>query len=427
VDATFHRVIYNTCMKINHRLALVLLFFLFACQPSTSQIITIIDNGQTTTLQTDERVPSALLNEAGLTLAPSDRVLLNGLAVDPQLPITNYPITLQFRRAVAVTIVTPQGQQKIQTSAFTVGEALHEAGIQLLANDSIIPPFNSPILQFSNPSTSSGQVSSLQSPITISQLPITSLTLTSNGKTLTTTSSAQTVGEALAEAGIPLLGSDYSLPAENEALPLDGQIKVVRVSESVLLAQKPIPFQNEFVASAEVLLDQTQILQPGQTGLTIQRIRVRYEDGNEISRVTENETTVRPPENRVLGYGTKIEIKTAVVDGVTIEYWRAVQLYITSYSPCRSGGDRCYPGTSSGAKVQKGVAGMRYDWYLIMGGQGLYIPGYGFATVEDVCGGCVGKPWIDVAYSDNDYQPWSSWVTVYFLTPVPANILYTLE
>ena len=159
----------------------------------------------------------------------------------------------------------------------------------------------------------------------------------------------------------------------------------------------------------------------------MQRVRVRYEDGAEISRLTEADTLVRPPKNRVLGYGTKIEIKTAVVDGVTIEYWRAVQMYVTSYSPCRSGGDRCYNGTASGAQVQKGVAGMRYDWYLSMGGQQLYIPGYGHAIVADVCGGCVGKPWIDVAYNDSDYVPWSSWVTVYFLTPVPSAILYTLE
>jgi len=419
VDAAFHRVIYNTCMKLSRGLALILVFFLFACQPSTPQTVTIIDNDQVITLQTNERVPSTLPTEAGIALEPSDRVLLNGLPIQAELPINNpsinsgqrSPITLQIRRAVAVTIITPEGQKQIQSSALTVGEALQEAGIQLRANDSIDPPINTPITN----------------PITINHIPSREMTITADGKSIRVNSSAQTVGEVLTEAGIPLLGSDYSLPVENEALPPDGQIRVVRVSESVLLAQKPIPFQNEFVASAEVLLDQTQILQPGQTGLTIQRIRVRYEDGNEISRATEEETTVRPPENRVLGYGTKIEIKSAVVDGVTIEYWRAVQMYVTSYSPCRSGGDRCYNGTSSGAKVQKGVAGMRYDWYLSMGGQQLYVPGYGFATVADVCGGCTGKPWIDVAYSDNDYQPWSWWVTVYFLVPVPANIVYVLE
>lgn len=399
-------------MKFHHAWVLALAFFLFACQPTAPQTVTIIDGENILTLQTDERVPAAILNEAGITLAPEDRILLNGLPISPELPITNSPAALQIRRAVTVTISTPQGQQTIQTSAFTVGEALREAGIQLRTGDKTSQPLQSP-------------VSSLQQTITIYQL--LPLTITSNGKTLQVESSAGTVGAALAEAGIPLVGGDYSLPSENEALPADGQIKVVRVSESVLLAQKPIPFTSESISSAEVPLDQTQILQPGENGLTMQRIRVRYEDGVEMARVTEDETIVRPPKNRVLGYGTKIEIKTAVVDGVTIEYWRAVQMYVTSYSPCRSGGDRCYTGTASGATVKKGVAGMRYDWYLSMGGQALYIPGYGFATVEDVCGGCVGKPWIDVAYSDDDYVPWSSWVTVYFLTPVPANIMYVLE
>jgi len=412
-------VIYNYRMKFRHIWVLTCILFLFACQSSAHQTVTIIDGENIITLQTDERIPSSILAEAGLTFAPEDRLLLNGIQSSAELPITNYPITLQLRRAIPITLSTSQGQQTIQTSAFTIGEALNEAGIQLRAADKISHSIQSPVSSLQSP------VSNLQLPITIYQsLP---LTITSNGKTITTTSSALTIGQALAEAGIPLIGGDYSLPSENEALPADGNIKVVRVSESILLAQKPIPFTSELIASADVPLDQTQLLQVGENGLTMQRIRIRHEDGNEISRVTEEETTVRPPTNRVLGYGTKIEIKTAVVDGVTIEYWRAVQMYVTSYSPCRSGGDRCYTGTSSGATVKKGVVGMRLNWYLVMGGQPLYIPGYGFATVEDVCGGCVGKPWIDVAYSDNDYQPWSSWVTVYFLTPVPANVIYVLE
>ena len=387
---------------------------LFACQPTAQHSITILDGDAIVSVQSGERVPAVILAEAGISFAPEDRILLNGLPIQPELPITNNSFTLQLRRAVPITLSTPQGEQSIQSSAFTVGEAFHDAGIQLHAGDAIDPWLISP-------------TQSAQSPFTMYQLPSTNLTIISSGITLTLASSAETVGEALAEAGIPLLGGDYSLPAENEPVPVDGQIKVVRVAETVLLAQKPIPFTSELIASADVPLDQTQVLQPGESGLTIQRIRVRYEDGVEISRTTEAETMVRPPQNRVLGYGTKIEIKTALVDGVTIEYWRAVQMYVTSYSPCRSGGERCFNGTSSGAKVQKGVAGMRYSWYLSMAGQQLYIPGYGVATVADVCGGCVGKPWIDVAYSDNDFVPWSSWVTVYFLTPVPSGILYTLE
>jgi 3D (Asp-Asp-Asp) domain-containing protein len=253
------------------------------------------------------------------------------------------------------------------------------------------------------------------------------LTVSMDGKTLQIYSSSPTVGEALAGAGIPLIGLDYSLPAESEALPSDGQIRVVRVSESLLLVQKSLPFENDFQASADVPLDQTQIIQPGEAGLTVQRIRIRYEDGKEISRRTEDETMVRPAKTRVLGYGTKIEVKTATVDGVNIEYWRAVQMYATSYSPCRSGGDQCYSGTASGKDLRKGMVGLRYDLYLSLQGQHLYIPGYGFGSVEDVCNGCVGKPWVDLGFSDNNFEAWHSWVTVYFLTPVPANVIYVLE
>ena len=392
-------------------LAFTALLFIGACQPATSPAVTIIDNNKITALQTNERVPSVLLKQAGITLNPNDCVLVNGLSVEPNQQISKSPITLQIRRAANITIAAPDKEQKLQSSAFTVGEALQQASIWLRAGDKVEPELDAPISE------------GLRITIAASR----ALTVSVDGKSVQIQSSARTVGEALASAGIPLIGLDYSLPAEKDPLPSDGQIRVVHVSESVILAQKPIPFESESQASAEIPIDQTQILQPGENGLSVQRIRIRYEDGKEVSRVTENETLVRPPKKRILAYGTKIEVKTAVVDGVKIEYWRAMQMWATSYSPCRSGGNGCSSGTSSGKSLRKGMVGLRYSWYLSMQGQQLYIPGYGFATVEDVCGGCVGKPWIDLGYSDSDYQPWSQSVTVYFLAPVPANIPYDLQ
>jgi 3D (Asp-Asp-Asp) domain-containing protein len=102
-------------------------------------------------------------------------------------------------------------------------------------------------------------------------------------------------------------------------------------------------------------------------------------------------------------------------------------MYATSYSPCRLGIATCSSGTASGAKLQKGIVALRPSLYLALRGQTLYIPGYGFATVADTCGGCVGKPWIDLGFSDDDFEPWHNWVTVYFLTPPPAVIPYVLE
>jgi uncharacterized protein YabE (DUF348 family) len=400
-------------MNLKHKLALAVIFFLMACQPTSLPEVTIIDNNQVITFQTQERVPMALLDQAGITLNAADRLLINGFPIAPSQTIDENPITLQIRRAKTVSLITPDGQEhQFQTSAFTVGEALTEAGINVLATDKIDPPTNSRI---SN------------SPFTIIHSSSIELTITVDGKSIKSKTSARTVGEALAEAGIPLLASDYSLPSENEALPSNGQIKVVRVRESVLLAQKSIPFESQLVAAPDVPLDQTQILSPGENGLSVQRIRIRYEDGNEVSRLMEDETTVRPPKTRTLGYGTKVEVTTATVNGAQIEYWRAVQMYATSYSPCRLGTSTCGSTTASGKQLEKGMVALPTNLYLTMQGQRLYIPGYGFATVEDACGGCGGQPMIDLGYSDNDYQAWHSWVTVYFLTPVPQNIVYLFE
>jgi resuscitation-promoting factor RpfB len=392
-------------------LALLPTFLLFACQPAIPKPVTILDQGRVTLFQTEERVPSALLSQAGIPLGVNDRILVNGFSVPLDQSVSDSPITLQIRRAAAITLVSPKGEKKIDSSASTVGEALAESLIWLREGDKIYPAASSPITEG----------------MKITLLPAQQITVNVDGIAMQIQSSAKTVGEALAEAGLPLQGLDYSLPAEKEPLPSDGQIRIVRVSESMQLAQKPIPFDSDIQASADVPLDQTQIVQPGETGLSVQRIRIRYEDRKEIARLTENETVVRPPSTRILGYGTKVEIKKAVVDGREIEYWRAVQMYATSYSPCRSGGDRCYPGTASGKSLKKGMVGMRYDWYVAMGGQQLYIPGYGTATIEDVCGGCKGKAWIDLGYSDSDWQQWNSWVTVYFLTPVPPSIIYDLQ
>src|SRR5688500_3058534 len=299
-----------TRMKFPRLLALGAVYFLVACQPDTLPIVKIIDNQQVHTLQTNERVPSALLSQAGLTLHANDRLLLNGLSTALEEPVVTIPITLQLRRAMPITIITPEGEKQIRSSAFTVGEALQDASIWLRAEDVVDPQVGQPIQPPAEEPVST---------ITIYPASASNLTITASGKTIKVNSSAQTVGEALAEAELPLLGLDYSIPAASEPLPADGQIRVVHITEAMQLAQQPIPFESELQASADVPLDQTQILQPGEQGLTVQRIRIRYEDGKEVSRFTEDQTLVHPPKTRILAYGTKIEVQSAVVDGVTIE------------------------------------------------------------------------------------------------------------
>jgi hypothetical protein len=65
-----------------------------------------------------------------------------------------------------------------------------------------------------------------------------------------------------------------------------------------------------------------------------------------------------------------------------------------------------------------------------MKGLKVYIPGYGFASVEDVGGGVPwSNNWVDLGYKEKNYVPWSQYVTVYFLwpPPPPENIMYVLN
>jgi uncharacterized protein YabE (DUF348 family) len=400
-------------MKLLHRRAGILLVLLLACQRGSSGSLILVDGGQIHYLPASDASPAALALSASAEIGPADGILINGQPALPDQPLhAAEALTVEVRRAVNLTIVTPGvPPQILQTAAPTVGAALRQAGMTLHLADTIAPPADTAI----------------SGPLTVVYVPSRELHVTVDGKSVLIRSAAGTTGPALAEAGLPLLGLDTSRPGPAEPVPADGQIHITHVTESVVLAQKSLPFGSEFIASAEVELDQQQVLQPGQPGLSVSRVRIRYEDGREVSRQTESETLVRPPQNRVAGYGTKVVIRTTVVDGVRIEYWRAIQMFATSYSPCRSAADRCYPGTSSGKPVQKGVAAVVLRWYNYMQGQPIYVPGYGHATIEDVGGGIPGKAWIDLGYSDSDWQEWGAWVTVYFLTPAPANILNPLN
>ena len=398
-------------MKKCRWLVPLVLVILSACQKTGAPVAILVD-GTTYTISTTERIPARMLSAAKVTLGPQDRLLYLGASVPADTALAEAAsYTLTVRRAVALTVMTPDGQKTFQTSAQSVGQALAEAGYTLYAADRIDPPANTPI----------------QGPLTVTFQPSQPVLGTVDGTQVAVRSAAASVGQALAEAGLPLIGLDFSSPPETDPLPADGKISVTRVVESVALIQKSLPFATRTEPSADLELDQQALVQGGQPGLAVTRVRTTSQDGKQVSQKTESESIVRPPQDRIMGYGTKIVIRTAVVDGVTIQYYRKLTLLATSYSPCGSGTSKCSYGTSSGLPVQRGTVAMVYSWYLAFGFDRLYIPGYGYATVGDVGGGPAGSHyWVDLGFTDADYQPVYGNVTVYFLAPVPKNLVTVL-
>ncbi len=370
-----------------------------------------LSTGQTWTLQSSTRLPADWLVEAGVALNPEDQLLLNGARVqaDRELPPLG-AYTLQIRRAVPVTLVVDGKTRTLTSAGPTLGDALWEAGITLSASDNLSLPLSTPLL----------------GPVGAELQTARPIQIHLGDQIIQSATSAQIVGEALAEAGLPLQGLDYSIPAEYQPIPADGIIRVTQVREEITLEQNYLPYESEFQPDPEIELDQRAVTQPGEFGVEVSRVRVRYENGQEVSREAEDSWVAKEPKNEVVGYGTKVVIKTLDTPSGPIEYWRAVTVYATSYSPCRSAADRCYYGTSSGLPVARGVIGMTRSWYNWFVGQRLYVPGYGTGVVADVGGGVPGEYWIDLGFTDADFEPWHQYVTIYFLTPVPENIPWIL-
>lgn len=368
-------------------------------------------DGQVYQTQSGERNPAVLLALWNIDLGEGDRLTLAGQTVSLGDPLPDEPfISLEVRRAVELAVNEGGRSTSFLTSAPTVGQALAEHGIQLSVADDADPAAETP----------------LDDALTVTILRARPITIEIDDESIEAYSASATVGEALTDAGIALQGLDYSEPAADQALPDDGHIAIVRVSESLVLEQEILPHATEFQVDPEAELGASSVIQEGQDGVTSSRTRVRYENGVEVSQIQEDGRVLVEPITQINGYGSQAVIRTTVVDGVEIEYWATMSMYATSYSPCRSGVDQCLYGTStSGVSVAKGVVATYRDWLLAARGVTIYVPGYGPGAFYDVGGGFPdGRPWIDLGYSDSDWVGWSGWVTVYFTTPVPANIPY---
>jgi uncharacterized protein YabE (DUF348 family) len=376
-------------------------------QVDLAATVSFWDGSRLRSLSSPERIPANLLAALGLKIYPGDRLLAAGAAIDPTRPLAAEQTgLLQFAPARAVTLSDGASQRVIYASAATLGEALWQAGIRPGPYDRLDPPAST----------------ALDRPVSAHLQRARELAVDLADKTVTIRSAADTVGGALADAGIALQGLDYAVPAEDQPVPANGEIRVVRVREEVSLEQTNTPFKNVYQPDPNTELDQHSIIQAGVVGIQVKRTRILYEDGVEKQRTPAGEWTASLPRDQIVGIGTQVVLHTDVVDGATITYWRKITAYATSYSPCEGGTKTCSYTTASGATLTKGIVAMVRSWYNALRGSQVYIPGYGQATVADIGGGVGGANWIDLGFDDSNYVEWHSNVTVYFLAPAPAVI-----
>jgi len=339
-----------------------------------------------------------------VNILSGDQLLSNGQPMDPDqsFPLDSQSISLQVLRSVSFTLNVDGKTENLKSTAATLGSALWAAGYSIYASDQLVPSPDTP----------------LTSGLSASLVRSRQVTIQTQTGLVMNRAAASTVGAALEAAHLSPQGLDYSLPELTAPIPSSGKIQLVRVTEQVLVEQTPLSFKTEYQPVSDLDLDSQSIVQAGEVGLTAQRVRVRYEDGVEVSRQVDSEWVARQPQSRIVGYGTNIVMRTTTVDGVTIQYWRELTVWVTSYHPSETGSNR----TATGALVEKGVVGVNPNYIPYY--TEMYIPGYGYGTALDT--GNIGARWIDLGYSDDEYIPWHQYVTIYFTWPPPDNVVWII-
>jgi uncharacterized protein YabE (DUF348 family) len=300
---------------------------------------------------------------------------------------------------ITITYILDGQPSQTQTTATTVREFLDGQNLALYSADIIAP----------EPSTPLADSSTIR--ITRSK----PVKVKVDDKTYTGRSAQSEPAQILRELGFAPTGIDIIEVKENDTIVLH------RVSEVMEFTSQALPYKVEYERSDALAAGEQKVLQAGVPGLSLGRKRQAFMDGEVIRTLTQPQTKVSEPVNQLVQVSTSMAIGTIEIGNKKVNYWKAVEMYTTSYSPCGSGTATCSYGTASGMKVAYGVVAVIPSLFNALAGTQVYIPGYGIGVIGDVGGGFPdGRPWIDLGYSDADYQGWYGFHTVYFLGDAPA-------
>lgn len=262
--------------------------------PLSSDLVIIVDKAHPVLIEVDDNRRRILthhtrildiLSESGTELGEGDRLFVDGAPQLPDMQIT--PRTIRIVRARPVTIIEGDQVRERSTAAQTVGGVLTEAKIALVVADQVNPPLSAPV--------EAGMIIAITRAVPF--------TIEADGRTLNTRAVAFSVGEALAQAGIALIGMDYTLPSPESALVEGMVVRVIRVTEADQIERGEIAFETLTQPVEYLPANETRVIQEGIKGVWEMRVRVRFENGVEVSRSSPRELIIRPPREEIIAIG----------------------------------------------------------------------------------------------------------------------------
>ncbi len=255
-------------------------------------VVAVEADGVVRQVRTQATHPLDVLAGLSIPIGQYDVIQIDGHSYTPEYLENTFwttPITfIRVIRSATVNVIDHDHTLLVHTTQADVGRALDSVGLTLYLADRVTPDLSAPVVDG-------------LSVVIERSVP---LTVIADGQRLATRAAGPSVGDALAEIGIAPVDLDYTIPAENSLIEAGMVIRVVRVTETVITEQTPLPFDTIRQPDPALAVGTEQGIQAGADGLVEQHIRVRYEDGREIRRTMQDEQVIQVPVPRVILYGS---------------------------------------------------------------------------------------------------------------------------
>jgi 3D (Asp-Asp-Asp) domain-containing protein/uncharacterized protein YabE (DUF348 family) len=321
------------------------------------------------------------------------RFLATGmLSVAVVLPLASAPVVKErivaLERSIQPTPVTVyfasnHKQQQLKSSAATVGDFLHQRGIEALPEDAVQPSLGTP----------------LADGLRVSYRPAVPVTLRVRGVMEKISTSASTVGALLAQRNVTLSTSDYVLPREDREIHAGDLVRVVHVSRWVAHERETAKPVTEHRLSLNLPPLASKTIAHGFPGVREKVVQyTRYDNNRHIDAKVLESHVVRPGKPKivlsgVVAYDRYARFAKRKADEIVRFANEAFSMLATAYDPHCYG---CSGTTAVGLPAGFGIVAV--DPRVIPLGTRLYVEGYGPALAGDT-GGAIKGYRIDLGFN----------------------------